>query len=37
VAGSGNCIRADADVMNGLSEADVPVFVQQLLTTTGCP
>jgi hypothetical protein len=37
LAGSGNCVCADADVMNGLSVADVPVFVGQLLTTTACP
>ncbi len=37
LAGTGNCVCADANQAGGVTPADVPTFVQQLLTTTVCP
>lgn len=37
LAGSGNCLCADANQTGGLTPADVPTFVQQLLTSSACP
>ncbi len=37
LAGTGNCVCADANQTGGLTPADVPTFVQQLLTSTACP
>ncbi len=37
IAGQGVCICADVNAANGVSVADVPVFVNTLLTQSACP
>lgn len=37
VVSGGNCACADADAANGVTLADVPVFVSDLLSTSTCP
>ena len=37
VMSGGNCSCADVDVANGVNLADVPVFVNNLLTGSACP
>ncbi len=37
VIGGGSCLCADVDGMNGVTLADVTVFVADLLMGTGCP
>ena len=35
--GGGNCSCADVDLANGISLADVPVFVNNILASSTCP
>ncbi len=36
-SGNGSCSCADADAINGVTPADVPVFVSDLLAGPNCP